>query len=887
MYTVSRSKLEKALKVNPTGEYLAHSLKSIRNKAEPLLSKIVETFPDYTTHGMKHSDEVLKNFDFIIPGSLLKKLNPYEIYFLVAATYLHDIGMVNFPGLLKEESKEIGEGDKKLKDYIRESHHLRSEEFIVKNFKDLMIDDNHQANIIGRICKGHRKENLHDRELFKPDTMYKNYSINVPLLAAFLRLADELDITFERAPSIIYEHITPRDIISNEEWEKHLSIAGAGASSEDPLTIKCSSRCKNPKIHRILRGLEIKINKELEDLPNHLHRYGEIRKDLPRKFLIEIEAEGYKPYDFKFSLQEKEIVELLMGERLYKRKKESIRELLKNSVDTCRFKCELLKKHRLTYVPEILFELTPEKDRIIVTDNGIGMDEDTVERYFTKIGKSFYKSPEFLEEWPEFTSVSELGIGILSCFMIANKIIVETKSDDSDPLLIEIDDVSDYFFVRKGERKYSGTSVTLFLKDNIGREIDLEKEIRNYTRHLEFSVKVILPTGEERIIKNVDFEPNPRDFALLKDEYDFHLIKLDHDYFEGVIALILKKDTRIGLKPERLPWYNYKEKEREINFVSNNGIFVCNKNILPDYLRENAVFTDINLKRNALNLNIARNDIIQDDKKFEKFSKEMEEILTKSLENFLIELEQDCKKANLDYKKRCREFFEEFISNWTIEELWKKNKLSNKILNFIKNFYYFKTVSKDGINYIRYDEIVKNAKPIYFLALLDYYTEEHIKQILSSLDFTEDNVYLLDGWPFSPYASFLFENFIVTDFTSLLNKKISRELKGLIPKSWKLVKFENYKTSRLIEFSDLSTVLNRDNRFIDLLIKGKDILRGEAKLAVEGFFRSLKMHLKSDFQEVINKQKDILQFFVNQRLIKKNEIDKYLLTKGDFPPKLF
>jgi len=482
---MSNLSLEEALKVKPGGEDLVHSLKLIKKRAEPLLAKIVETFPEYTIHDIRHSEEVLKNLVWLIPDSLKEKLNIYEICFIIAAAYLHDIGMVDFPEL-GEELKEFDKGEQTA-NYIRENHHLRSEEFVVKQYKELAIEDPHQAEIIGRICRGHRKENLHKSELFESDKLYKSYSINIPLLAALLRIADELDMTFERAPLIIYERVPPRDSISKEEWERHLSISGVGLSPEDHLVIKSSATCEKPNIHRSLKSLETKINNELDDLPDHLHQYRDFRRDLPRKFFIKIEAKDYTPYDFKFSLREKQIVNLLMGDKLYGRKEESLRELLKNSVDGCRLRAELLKNHVLSYNPEIVFELIPEKDRIIVTDNGTGMDEGIIERYFTKIGESFYNSPEFLEKELDFAPVSELGIAILSCFMIANKIVVETKTDDSDPLLIEIDDVSGYFFVREGSRRYTGTSVTLFLKDNIGDEIDMEKEIRYYARHFRDS----------------------------------------------------------------------------------------------------------------------------------------------------------------------------------------------------------------------------------------------------------------------------------------------------------------------------------------------------------------------------------------------------------------
>jgi HSP90 family molecular chaperone len=100
-----------------------------------------------------------------------------------------------------------------------------------------------------------------------------------------------------------------------------------------------------------------------------------------------------------------------------------------------------------------MFELTPNRDRLIVSDNGAGMDEDIIERYFTKIGESFYRSSEFLEQDLGFTPVSELGIGFLSCFMIADKVVVETKTDDSSPLLMYIGEISNYFFVWEGKKK--------------------------------------------------------------------------------------------------------------------------------------------------------------------------------------------------------------------------------------------------------------------------------------------------------------------------------------------------------------------------------------------------------------------------------------------------
>lgn len=901
------SSLEEVLKGKPVGESLFHNLKRIEEKAEPLLSRIVETFPEYTIHDIRHSKEVIKNLNLVIPDTLKADLNEYEIYFLIASAYLHDIGMVNFPKFIKEEDfKEFSENEKRrnpevtdekiIRGYIRENHHLRSEEFIVKHFKNLSIEDEHQASIIGRICRGHRKENLHDRNLFKPDRGYKNFPINIPLIAAFLRIADELDLTFERTPAIIYEVIRPKEPISKEEWVKHLSVAGVVPSSEDLSLIKASATCKNPKIHRALKRLETRITNELEDLPYHLYQYRGFRRDLPRKFTMDIEPIGYKPYDFKFTLREREIADLLMGERLYKRKEECLRELLKNSVDACRMRRDLLNKRGLECKLEIAFELTSDRDKIIVTDNGMGMDEDIIERYLTKIGESFYRSEEFFEKDPSFIPVSELGIGILSCFMLADKVIVKTKTDDSEPLLIEIDDVSEYFFVRKGEKAETGTEVILFLKESVGEEgIDLEKEIRYYATHLEFPVKVILPNREEQVVENYGFKPNlksmikedeKRRLEYLSKKYDFHLLEIREEYIEGIVAILLERDKKLDLKPIRRGFGPY-ELEDKI-FVSNEGIFIGNiSDIIPEWLYKKLghLFADLNLKRNALDINAARNDIILNDK-YKRFIFRLEKMLIDSLEDFLNMIEQKAKKVGIDPINPINNFFGHYLRSWEVKNLKQENKLSDEVSNLIKKFYYFKCASKEGITCLRYDGILKDGGAIILVEDLMDCDESHLNQIISNCSgFSQNKLYLLCKYPDMIFAKCLFEDVDSRSLIYFIDMEKSNELKGMIPKTWKLARLKNYKTTRFIEFSHYKlTIVNRDNRFINLLIKDRQNITGDRKMAVEGFFKSLKMDIRYNFENVIKKQKEILKWFVEDGLISKDEINNYVLTKEDFPP---
>ena len=77
--------LIETLKSKSGGEVLVQRLDDIKRKVQPLLLKISETFPEYTSHDITHCERILDKLNFLIPDPLMGKLNKYEIYFLVAS----------------------------------------------------------------------------------------------------------------------------------------------------------------------------------------------------------------------------------------------------------------------------------------------------------------------------------------------------------------------------------------------------------------------------------------------------------------------------------------------------------------------------------------------------------------------------------------------------------------------------------------------------------------------------------------------------------------------------------------------------------------------------------------------------------------------------------
>ncbi len=443
-------------KRNNTG--IIENIMKIRENVSPILGRISTFFVDYTNHDVSHSDQVLLNLDWIIPPKVFNNLNKYEIQILLIACYLHDVGMAvgekeadeliesgDFQ-LYKKQSilTDKDKSDKELLlEYVRFIHHKRSEKYIIENYKELGIENIGIARAVAIVTRGHREEDLSDAEEF--DNRFFVISGKDPVclsfLASCLRLADEVDITRIRTPELLFKFVNPKNPISKKEWEKNKSTFTIGAVEKK---IKIQAVCENPVIHKsiLLTAQKIKdtlalTQKVLLNLP----------LDLKERYYIEldgviepkIEETGYLYRNFKFDFDTKAISKILMGERLYKNKYDSCRELLQNSIDTCRLKAKV----KVNWKPSIKIGLSKDKKTLWIEDNGMGMNEFIIENYLLKIGRSYYKSPDFDYQYPEIkmNPISEFGIGILSCFMISDSIIIETFMEGEKARRLEISDV--------------------------------------------------------------------------------------------------------------------------------------------------------------------------------------------------------------------------------------------------------------------------------------------------------------------------------------------------------------------------------------------------------------------------------------------------------------
>ena len=90
------------------------------------------------------------------------------------------------------------------------------------------------------------------------------------------------------------------------------------------------------------------------------------------------------------------ITELLMGKNIYGDRRLGLRELIQNSIDACKLMKEVKNDYALPIAPSIHITISETNNYVKIWDTGIGMTLDVVKNHFLNIGKSYYKSNEYL-----------------------------------------------------------------------------------------------------------------------------------------------------------------------------------------------------------------------------------------------------------------------------------------------------------------------------------------------------------------------------------------------------------------------------------------------------------------------------------------------------------
>jgi len=497
---------------------------------------IIRYMPEFTLHDGEHLFRVLRIMERILTKKNVAELYVPELLLLILSAFFHDLGMApderaitswnkfwdndpefndiqdeneysqfaKYCSARPERQREINEAYSQgkntlsetlkqylLSDYIRSTHSERSRQIIERDWNgkvryrdvDLTIE-------FAEICFSHADDAVKIRNLDKRLICGPDSFACLPLIAIALRISDILDFDLKRTPSVLFSHLSVKHPVSLNEWAKHRAIEAWDISEKN---IQYHAKCSHPAIQSSIHKFCDLIDQELSVCGNIIREINEFNSNNDRNLTIALpfevdrrkietkkEISGKPIYNYRetrFELSKNQVVDLLMGTKLYGDADVALRELIQNSIDACLLRRALEEKWGNEFSPviEVKYYSEDSENILEVTDNGIGMDQYIIDNYYSKIGSSFYKSSDFYalrsETGAGFIPTSRFGIGILSCFMVADSFHVDTRKlygphKSSNPISLVIEGQDSIFWVKDGTRKIPGTQTKLILRKN-------------------------------------------------------------------------------------------------------------------------------------------------------------------------------------------------------------------------------------------------------------------------------------------------------------------------------------------------------------------------------------------------------------------------------------
>ncbi len=198
-----------------------------------------------------------------------------------------------------------------------------------------------------------------------------------------------------------------------------------------------------------------------------------------------------------------------------------LRELVSNAVDASQ------KIRALSSFGEFKGELgtldvrvTVDKEAgtLTVSDHGIGMTAEDVDKYINQI--AFSGAEEFLNKYKDTAAsiIGHFGLGFYSAFMVAKKVVINSLSwqEGAEAVRWECDGSPEYS-MEKGDRTERGTDIILYIDDESKEFLDQKRVdmlLRKYCRFLP--VPVI--SGKEQEYKDGKWIDTDRDLVVNNTE---------------------------------------------------------------------------------------------------------------------------------------------------------------------------------------------------------------------------------------------------------------------------------------------------------------------------------------------------------------------------------
>ncbi len=430
-----------------------------------------------------------------------------------------------------------------------------------------------------------------------------------------------------------------------------------------------------------------------------------------------------------FKTESKRILDLMINS-IYTHKEIFLRELISNcsdAIDKLYYKSlsENLGLKREDF--DIKIKADKEKKILTISDNGIGMTAEELEKNLGTIAKSgslAFKNEK--EKKEDIDIIGQFGVGFYSVFMVAEKVEVFSKAYGEKQANVWTSTGTEGYEVNPTEKDTNGTDIVIYLKADTDDEkftefleyYKLRELIKRYSDYIRYPIKLEseMPVAADDDSKKIETKTEWETInsmipmwkksktELTDEDYNKFYKDMFYDFEDPFMHLHYSIEGVVDYKallyiPKKCPEaYFSKYFERGLKLYS-NGVLIMDKckELIPEYFGFVQGLVD-----SELSLNISR-ETVQHDRVLHKISTNIEKQIRKELESIL----------NND-RPRYEQFFNNFglqlkvgiYNNWGMD----KDKLQDLIL-------YYSIKQDKLVTFKEYvDSMKEDQKYIYYCA---------------------------------------------------------------------------------------------------------------------------------------------------------------------------
>ena len=290
---------------------------------------------------------------------------------------------------------------------------------------------------------------------------------------------------------------------------------------------------------------------------------------------------------------------------LYSEKDIFLREIVSNATDA------ITKLKRLSSLGQydggdekysVTVTLDKDAKTLTVSDNGIGMTEEELEKYICSIALS--GALDFIQKYEDQNQnngiIGHFGLGFYSSFMVSDTVEIITKSYAGDGAVHWTCNGAGEYEIESCERDGHGTDVIMHISEEENEYLDKYKIREILDKYCSFmSVDIFFKeedSSEDKKEETEDDKPinntsplwlkNPSDCT--DEEYNEFYKKVFGDYRDPLFHIHINADYPLNFKgilyfPKRTNEYESYEGQVKLFY---NQVFVADdiKDVIPDYL---------------------------------------------------------------------------------------------------------------------------------------------------------------------------------------------------------------------------------------------------------------------------------------------------------------